>query len=231
MKYEIVLWDVDGTLLDQTIPERKAIRKALLKLGLGDCTEEDLDRYPYINTRWWGYAERGEKEKSEIVWRRFEEFLTFAGKDPSFARDMNLLYMESLGDTITFIPYGKEVLSILQGKVKQYVVTNGYRLSQKKKLDNSGIIHMVDRCFISEDVGFDKPKKEFFDIVLNEVDCKDRRNVLLVGDNLITDMTGGINAGVSTCLYDRSRKNFNSGLKIDYEIDNLMIVPSIVGII
>ena len=48
---------------------------------------------------------------------------------------------------------------------------------------------MVDRCFISEDVGFDKPKKEFFDIVLNEVDCKDRSNVLLVGDNLITDMT------------------------------------------
>lgn len=51
MKYEIVLWDVDGTLLDQTVPERKAIRKALLKLGLGDCIEEDLDRYPYINTR------------------------------------------------------------------------------------------------------------------------------------------------------------------------------------
>ena len=65
MKYDVVLWDVDGTLLDPLPAERSAVRKALSVLGLGDCSEEELDRYHTINWKWWTVAEEGKEKKDE----------------------------------------------------------------------------------------------------------------------------------------------------------------------
>ena len=230
MKYDVVLWDADGTLLDPLPAERSAVRKALSVLGLGDCSEEELDRYHTINWKWWTLAEEGKEKKDEIVWKRFEEFLETIGKDGAKAREMNGIYMESLGDGFQYNPGGFEILSLFKGRVKQYVVTNGYRRSQVNKIEKSGICGMVDGVFISEDIGYDKPRKEFFDAVLHAIGDPQRERVLLVGDSLLTDMPGGIEAGIDTCLYDRTGRKFGSGLAIDYEIDDLVALSSIVGV-
>ena len=42
---EIVLWDVDGTLLDFNAAEKAAIRTLFSEFGLGECTDEMLVRY------------------------------------------------------------------------------------------------------------------------------------------------------------------------------------------
>ena len=42
---EIVLWDVDGTLLDFNAAEKAAIRTLFSEVGLGECTDEMLVRY------------------------------------------------------------------------------------------------------------------------------------------------------------------------------------------
>ena len=110
------------------------------------------------------------------------------------------------------------------------MVTNGYRRSQVNKIEKSGICGMVDGVFISEDIGYDKPRKEFFDAVLHAIGDPQRERVLLVGDSLLTDMPGGIEAGIDTCLYDRTGRKFGSGLAIDYEIDDLVALSSIVGV-
>jgi len=45
-----------------------------------------------------------------------------------------------------------------------------------------------------------------------------RRQVLIVGDSLTSDMRGGVNAGIVTCWYNPLAKENASGLALDHEI-------------
>ena len=40
-----ILWDVDGTLLNFLAAEKSAIRKLFEEYGLGECTDEMIERY------------------------------------------------------------------------------------------------------------------------------------------------------------------------------------------
>ena len=49
----VILWDIDGTLLDFLKAEAYGIRKCFSKFELGECTDEMMARYSAINRRWW----------------------------------------------------------------------------------------------------------------------------------------------------------------------------------
>ena len=226
----IILWDLDNTLLDPRPPERLAIRKCFKDLDLGECTDEMLDAYPAINNKWWTMCEKGEKTKDEILVGRFQEFLSAFGrpidKAPEFLED----YLDSLGDNIFPIPGALETLRFLKGKVKQYILTNGVWASQRKKLCNSGVIDIADGVFVSEDVGFEKPEKEIYDKVLDMIGCTDRSEILMVGDSLTTDIQGANNAEIPCCWFNPKHKARPSDLRIDYEIDEISKVLSIINL-
>ena len=226
----IILWDLDNTLLDPRPPERLAIRKCFKDLDLGECTDEMLDAYPAINNKWWTMCEKGEKTKDEILVGRFQEFLSAFGrpidKAPEFLED----YLDSLGDNIFPIPGALETLRFLKGKVKQYILTNGVWASQRKKLCNSGVIYIADGVFVSEDVGFEKPEKEIYDKVLDMIGCTDRSEILMVGDSLTTDIQGANNAEIPCCWFNPMLKEKPSDLRIDYEIDEISKVLSIINL-
>ena len=42
-KIKVILWDVDGTLLNFEASERVAIRKCFAHFGLGECTDAMLE--------------------------------------------------------------------------------------------------------------------------------------------------------------------------------------------
>ncbi|MBP5163514.1 MAG: YjjG family noncanonical pyrimidine nucleotidase [Spirochaetales bacterium] len=225
----MILWDLDNTLLDPRPPERLAIRKCFRDLDLGECTDEMLDAYPAINNKWWTMCEKGEKTKDEILVGRFQEFLSVFGRPVDKAADFLADYMDSLGDNIFPIPGALETLRFLKGKVKQYILTNGVWASQRKKLCNSGIIDIVDDVFVSEDIGFEKPEKEIYDLVLDKLGCFDRSEVMMVGDSLTTDILGGNNAGILCCWFNPKHKKRPSDLRIDYEIDEIRQLLPILG--
>lgn len=66
-QFEVILWDVDGTLLDFLTAERSAINSLFLEFGLGECTEEMLLRYSKINKKYWNKLELGEMTKPQIL--------------------------------------------------------------------------------------------------------------------------------------------------------------------
>ena len=53
MMIRIILWDVDGTLLDFYAAEREAIRSLFSRFGLGECTDAMLQGYSKINKGYW----------------------------------------------------------------------------------------------------------------------------------------------------------------------------------
>lgn len=223
-----ILWDVDGTLLDFIAAEKAAIKTLFGEFNLGQCSDEMIKRYSEINKTYWQRLERGEITKQEVLVGRFKEFFKSEGIDISVVEEFNSLYQLRLGDTIIYHDDSLEIIKSLQGRVRQYVVSNGTVEAQSKKLRLSGLGELVDGIFLSEHIGVEKPNIEFFDKVLEEIKPADRSSILIVGDSLTSDIQGGNNAGIVTCWYNPLGDKAPDKYRIDYEISDLHQIYEII---
>ena len=223
-----ILWDVDGTLLDFIAAEKAAIKTLFGEFNLGQCSDEMIKRYSEINKTYWQRLERGEITKQEVLVGRFKEFFKSEGIDISVVEEFNSLYQLRLGDTIVYHDDSLEIIKSLQGRVRQYVVSNGTVEAQSKKLRLSGLGELVDGIFLSEHIGVEKPNIEFFDKVLEEIKPADRSSILIVGDSLTSDIQGGYNAGIVTCWYNPLGDKAPDKYRIDYEISDLHQIYEII---
>ncbi len=226
--YKYILWDVDGTVLDFIKAEANAIKTLFNKYSLGECTPHMIKQYSLINTKYWKMLERNEISKPEVLIGRFREFFELVGVDTSVAEDFNRDFQLALGDTIDFCPHAMEMLLAQKGKQTIVAVTNGTKVAQEKKLRLSGLDKIFERIFISENVGFEKPNIEYFDYVLGELGVTDKREVLIIGDSLTSDILGGEKAGIDTCWYNPNHNENNLGVTVTYEIDDLRQLTEIV---
>lgn len=226
--FKVVLWDIDGTLLDFEKAEEAGIRGCFAHYNLGECTNEMLEHYKVINRGYWQAMERGEIEKPVLLVKRFEDFLNAFGLDSSVAAGFNELYQILLGETVVFTPHARETIQALKGKVLQCAVTNGTKVAQDGKLKNSKLDKEFDHIFISEVVGIEKPNVGFFDAVFAEIGEYAKDEVLIVGDSLTSDIQGGVNAGIKTCWFNPKGMENTSKLQPDYVITDVAKVLEIV---
>lgn len=219
--FKVILWDVDGTLLDFDRSEKYALRKCFAKFNLNDCTDAMISSYAEINKSYWKRLETGEITKEQVLLDRFTEF--FQKEQICFvdAKGFNAEYQMRLGDQVFFNDNSKCLLERLKGSVKQYAVTNGTYVAQKRKLEKSGLDVIFDDVFISDQIGFEKPDIRFFDHVWKQIGPHEKKDVLIVGDSLTSDMQGGNNAQIRCCWYNPKDKENNTNVKIDYLIHDL----------
>ena len=226
--YKYILWDIDGTVLDFLASEAYAIRTLFKKYKIGECSDEMIKMYSDINIRYWQKLERNELTKQEILVGRFREFFKKIGVDVSICENFNNDYQLTLGDHIEFVDNAKNILLSQKGKYVLAAVTNGTKVAQEKKLKLSGLDDIFDAIFISENIGVEKPNNEYFDYVFEQLGVIDKKDVLLIGDSLTSDMKGGFGAGIDTCWYNPDHNPNNLNIPITYEIDNLIKVSEIV---
>lgn len=219
--YKYLLWDIDGTVLDFTAAESCAIKALFKKYNLGECTDEMVSIYSDINTKYWKKLERNEITKPEVLTGRFREFFDIYGIDTSITDSFNSDYQLALGDYIIYVDNAKDILLSQKGKYILCAVTNGTKRAQDKKLHTSGLDKIFDKIFISENVGYEKPNIEYFDFVFKSLDITDKKEVLIIGDSLTSDIKGGINAGIDTCWFNPLHKENNLNIPVSYEIDTL----------
>ena len=208
-------------MLDFLASEAYAIRTLFKKYNIGECSDEMLKLYSKINSKYWQMLERNELTKAEILVGRFREFFEKIGVDVTIAEKFNLDYQLTLGDHIEFVDKAEDMLLWQKGKYTLVAVTNGTKIAQEKKLRLSGLDNVFDAIFISENVGVEKPNKEYFDYVFEKLGITDKSQVLIIGDSLTSDMKGGIVAGIDTCWFNPSHKPNNSEISVTYEIDDL----------
>lgn len=72
--FKVILWDVDGTLLNFDKAEKYALRQCFAKFNLKECTDAMISRYAEINKRYWKRLEAGEITKEQVLLERFSEF-------------------------------------------------------------------------------------------------------------------------------------------------------------
>jgi 2-haloacid dehalogenase len=229
----VILWDVDGTLLDFKAAEKAAVKKCFRIFGLGECTDVMVAEYSHINTEYWKKLELGLMTKPQILVGRFKEFFSLHGLDVSVCERFNDEYQVRLGETVVFFEGARETLAALSGVCLQCAVTNGTKIAQDIKLRNSGLDKVFDRIFISEIVGFEKPNVGFFDAVfsaLSSVGHFEKDEIMIVGDSLTSDMKGGAAAGIRTCFFNPLRLPHAADIRIDCEIARIPEVLSLPGI-
>ena len=85
--------------------------------------------------------------------------------------------------------------------------------------DALGITKFFDKLIVSGLVGYDKPRKEIFDIAKSFYPGED---FVMIGDNPVADIVGGKAAGMTTVLV---HKGYDKNA--DYCFDNLLDICSI----
>ena len=224
-----LLWDVDGTLLDFDYSMRCSLRKCFHTIGQ-PITEEMIQRYSQINDGYWKRLERGEITKAELLVGRFRDFFCEYGvtgiDEDAFLKE----YQNGLGHYYSFLDDSLTVVKVLQGRYRQYVVTNGVASTQMNKLRLSGLSEAMDGIFISETIGCAKPGRAFFDHCLEQVEEKNRERILIIGDSMTSDVLGGIRAGIKTCWYNPGEKPHTYDYKADYEIAVLQQIYEVLEI-
>ena len=226
-KIKVLLWDVDGTLLNFQEAEKFAIRACFSQFGLGECTDAMLEEYSAINQKYWQRLERGELSKPQVLEGRFLEFFSNHGIVQAIAAPFNREYQLRLGDTVCFHDNAGELVAALRGRVRQYAVTNGTKAAQDRKLARSGLAGLLDGVFISDELGVEKPHPEFFRRVFQRIGPLEKAETMIVGDSLTSDIQGGNNAGILCCWYNPRKLPRRPGLRIDYEIASLGEIPAI----
>lgn len=227
---QTVLWDVDGTLLDFLKSEDYGIRACLEEIGFYGCSEEMLRRYSVINRRYWEALERGEIAKHEVLTGRFRSFFEAEGIRCPDVEAFNRSYQKKLGEHFFENERSLELCRRLKGRVRQYVVTNGTVEAQKNKLRESGLGACMDGVFISDEIGAEKPSREFFRAVFDEIGKPRPGEAMIVGDSLTSDMRGGNTAGLICCWYNPRGEENRTDVRVDYEIRSIWEVGRICGL-
>ena len=227
MHYDVLLWDVDGTLLDFEYSQRYSIQKCIEEIGVSP-TEEMIQRYAIINDGWWKRLELGLITKAELLVGRFIDLFSEYG---IVCPDVELFrqhYQQYLGSVFAYVENSLEICQMLQGKCRQFVVTNGVTATQMNKLKLSGFYDILENIFISEQIGAPKPQRAFFDKVLETIPEVNKNRILIVGDSLSSDMRGGNNAGIDTCWYSPHNEINTTEVVTTFDIKCLKEVIKIV---
>ena len=120
---KVILWDIDGTLLNFKMSERYAIDYCFNKFHMGTCTDEMLQRYSVINRGYWERLETGELTREQVMLGRFHEFFESEGLPTDQVKVFNDEYQIRLGDKAFFCDRGDELVKQLKATVKQEKIT------------------------------------------------------------------------------------------------------------
>ncbi len=204
MKYKYILFDADGTLLDFERSEAEAVAEAMVMHGV-EPTKENICLYSEINDGLWKMLERGEIEKSVLLYHRFELLLE-ALNVKADAKQMAKDYMNKLSEKGYLLDGAQKLCSELYGRAKMYIVTNGVEFIQRGRYAVCGIDKYFDGVFISDVIGYQKPSVKYFEHVAEHIEGFDKSSAVIVGDSLTSDMRGGLNYGIDTVWYNPKGK-------------------------
>ncbi len=227
-KYDTIFWDVDGTLLDFDKSEVYALTKCFLDFRL-EMTPFIYELYRGINHSLWKKMELGEVNKNEVLVGRFVTLFSKLGIKQIDPLQFQEAFRLELSNVFYYIDDSLALFKKYRKICRQYLVTNGTKIVQEKKLINAQFYSLADGVFISEDIGFLKPNIEFFDFCEANIPLFSKESTIIVGDSLTSDIKGGNNFQIATCWYNPKNLVNESNAIPTYEIQNLWEIKKIIG--
>lgn len=234
-KYKKLLFDLDNTLVDDNENRKYAIKR-ILEDKKEEITNEKIEEFIKLDNQFWKdraegkikdpYKFKTKEEKTE--WVRSYRFIKYFGNITlDEGKEINKKYINYLKEKIVPIKNSKEILKYLYEKQYEiYIVTNSPTIVVMDKLNKIDAQKYVKYAFSAEEAGHMKPHKIFFEEFFNKINCHEKENMLIIGDELDKDILGGIQNGIDTCWFNPQRIN-NNQYKTNYEINELLELRNI----
>lgn len=233
MKYDLLLFDADDTLLDFKKSEDISFQLTLEKNGITNSmidTKKLHEDYMEINNLLWSQHAQGLVSKDFLKVERFRKLLD----DNSLLADPAKLcddYLDTLPSQVFLIDGALELIQALHGKIPLVIVTNGIGVVQHKRLGNSGLKPFIELMVVSEECGYSKPDRRIFDYTfeqLNRVKTSKRDSkVLMIGDKLETDILGANTVEIDSCWFNPDQTRNTTAIEPTYEIHSIYDVLKI----
>ncbi|WP_025028683.1 YjjG family noncanonical pyrimidine nucleotidase [Caldalkalibacillus mannanilyticus] len=218
-KYQTLLFDVDDTLLDFGAAENLALHRLFEEQKMS-LTSEIKGDYQRINQNLWKSFEEGKISRDEVINTRFSILFKEYGHEVDGVL-VEKKYRHYLEEGAQLVQGAFALITHLQEFYDLYIVTNGVSQTQYKRLQKSGLHPFFKDIFVSEDTGYQKPMKEYFEYVFARIPHFSVEKTLIIGDSLSADITGGQLAGLDTCWYNPAMKGNDTGVDPTYQIHQL----------
>jgi len=206
MKYKYIFFDLDHTLWDYHANSTKALIQVYNKHKLGsyfNSVDEFVSIYNRYNDELWDAYRQGNIKKEVLRYKRFD--LTFREKgliDLTLPVVIGDLYLEITPRLNTLFPNTVEILEYLVPKgYDLYILTNGFLKTQETKMENAHIDKYFNRIFSSEELGINKPHKEFFHWAVSSIHAR-KNECLMIGDDENVDIGGAKNYGIDAVWFN-----------------------------
>ena len=198
------LFDLDQTLLDFHASERRALEIVVTKNGL-KFTDEVYDHFKAKNKSLWLELEKGTINRTELFTIRFNDLFDFCegdstGLDPL---EVNADFIRTMSVKGVPMPGALEFVRKLREEIpgaRIYIASNGATINAQGRMASTGLDRLIEHLYISEDMGVNKPEKEFYDICLEGIG-EPKETCIMVGDSLSSDMLGAKNAGLASVWF------------------------------
>lgn len=218
-RFQTLLFDADNTLFDFNACESEALRLSFEKQGY-PLDEEIYKIYDRINHDLWRKYELGLMDRETVIYSRFGLLFQKIGiKDDGIAFED--IYQELLGMQHFYMDGAEELVKQIYQSYDLYIVTNGVTRTQLRRFKDSKLDQYVKKIFVSEETGYQKPKKEYFDYCFERIENYDASKAIIIGDSLSSDIKGGNNVGIATCWFNPHQQINQTDVKVDYEIRHL----------
>lgn len=195
---ETIIFDVDDTLYDQTLPFKKAFRELIEE----SVSEEKLERI-YLISRKHSDALFDKNLAGEISVRDMHiQRVTLACEEFGYhitdetALKFQDLYVANQKE-ITLYKEVQELLDLLHSQKRQLaVLTNGEEAHQSMKINQLNLTNWIpqENIFISGSVGHAKPAIEVFEHLEEKLQL-DKAKTVYIGDTFANDVVGAKQAG------------------------------------
>lgn len=219
MKYRILLFDLDDTLLDFGANEIDSLNKLFQQHGY-TFSEEICRVYHSVNKQLWSDYENGKIGLDKVLNSRFSETMVRLGKVVDGA-EWERQYRELLGNGCQQMEGALELCQSLSASHRLFVITNGITKTQLKRLQQSGLYEFFEDIFTSQSIGFQKPSIEFFNYVTSHIKDFNQKETLIIGDSLNTDIKGGLLSGIDTCWFNRKSLEHSVEIQSTYTVTDL----------
>lgn len=209
MIYTDVLIDLDDTLIDTVENTRLTISEIYNDYNLGSYFPSFEDFYAiYVAnvSQLWELYSRGKISKANLQRERFIAPLSVVdciSDEQALAINDDFIARVMLKDTL--IDGAKELLDYLQPKYRMHILSNGFTEMQYNKMEVAGLSSYFDKVILSDKVGVNKPHPNIFHYALNEIGV-DKRDVIMIGDNIFTDIGGAYNIGIDQIWFNPQGK-------------------------
>jgi putative hydrolase of the HAD superfamily len=234
-KFEVVLFDLDDTLHDDTYAFQSAAEEVAREIALEHGVDALALKHAYIaEAEGFWHRLTPEQLKTRLsgiratMWSSALERVGITDRD--IALDSAARYNEYRKKYFTVFPGAVDVLRTLRERgLKLGILTNGFSETHREKIALLQIGEFFDAIFIADEVGMIKPDPLLFAHACTTLGSAPSRSAM-VGDRYERDVRGALEAGLYAVWFNIRGETLPPGVPLpDATISTIGEVPKLLS--